>query len=104
MQITEETAKWICEQLELEYSEGLLYDPEANIEMGSFYLGYLAEKYKNMDTALAAYNAGMGNVTKWLKDSKYSSDGITLSEIPFGETKRYVQRVNKLKKLYEIIY
>ena len=104
MQITEETAKWICDQLDMEYSEEMLYIPETNIEMGSFYLAHLVEKYKNMDTALAAYNAGMGNVAKWLKDREYSSDGITLSEIPFGETKRYVQRVNKLKKLYKLIY
>ena len=104
MQITEETASWICCELDMEYSEEMLYIPETNIEMGSFYLAYLAEKYKNMDTALAAYNAGMGNVAKWLKDKRYSSDGVTLSDIPFGETKRYVQRVNRLKKLYEIIY
>ena len=104
MQITEETASWICRELDMEYSEEMLYIPETNIEMGSFYLAYLAEKYKNMDTALAAYNAGMGNVAKWLKDKRYSPDGITLSDIPFGETKRYVQRVNRLKKLYEIIY
>ena len=104
MQITEDTAKWICRELDMEYSEDMLYAPETNIKMGSFYLAYLAEQYKNMDTALAAYNAGMGNVAKWLKDERYSSDGITLSDIPFGETKRYVQRVNRLKKLYEIIY
>ena len=104
MQITEETAKWICGELGWEYAEELLYEPEASIKMGSFYLAYLIKQYKSVDTALAAYNAGMGNVTKWLKDKRYSSDGVHLLEIPYGETKRYVQRVKKLKKIYEFIY
>ena len=104
MQITEETAKWICTELELEYNKEMLYDPETSIKMGSFYLAYLIKQYKNIDTALAAYNAGMGNVSKWLKDKEYSDDGVILKEVPYGETKRYIQKVNKLKKLYEIIY
>jgi len=104
MQITDDTAKWICGKLELEYSGEILYSPRTNIEMGSYYLAYLIRQYKNTNTALAAYNAGMGNVSKWLEDERYSSDGITLSDIPYGETKRYVQRVRKLERIYEILY
>ena len=104
MQITDETAKWICDQLNMEYSEDMLYIPETNIKMGSYYLSYLIDHYCNTETALAAYNAGMGNVTKWLGDERYSVDKVTLSDIPYGETKRYVQRVKKLKKIYEFIY
>ena len=65
---------------------------------------YLEDYYKDIETALAAYNAGMGNVSGWLKDEKYSSDGVTLKDIPFGETKRYVERVKKLQVIYEILY
>ena len=104
MQITDETAKWIAGQLKLEYDVEMTKIPEVNIKMGSYYLSYLIDYYKDLETALAAYNAGMGNVSGWLKDNRYSSDGVTLKDIPFGETKRYVQRVKKLQTVYEILY
>ena len=56
------------------------------------------------DTALAAYNAGMGNVSKWLKNPEYSSDGITLSYIPFKETREYVAKVNDYERTYKELY
>lgn len=104
MQITDETAKWIAEKMGIGYYDKMLENPEVNIRMGSYYLAYLIDYYNNTETALAAYNAGMGNVSGWLKDREYSEDGITLKEIPYGETKRYVERVRKLRKLYEILY
>lgn len=104
MQITEDTARWICNKLEMEFSEDMLYIPEVNIKMGSYYLRYLMDMYKNTETALAAYNAGMGNVTRWLADERYSNDGHILLQIPYGETERYVQRVNKFKQIYKILY
>lgn len=104
MQITDDTAKWIAGQLKLDYYEDMVEEPETNIKMGCYYLSYLKNHYNNTETALAAYNAGMGNVASWLSDSRYSSDGVTLYEIPYGETKRYVQRVKKLAVIYEKLY
>ncbi|MDD6734977.1 MAG: lytic transglycosylase domain-containing protein [Clostridiales bacterium] len=104
MQITDDTAKWIAVQLGLEYHEDMVEDPATNIKMGCFYLAYLMDIYENRETALAAYNAGMGNVNSWLKDPRYSDDGKSLYEIPYGETKRYVERVNKFERLYKKIY
>jgi len=72
--------------------------------MGCFYLSYLIDHYKNIETALAAYNAGMGNVSSWLEDKKYSKDGKTLTEIPYSETAKYVRRVRSLRKIYKILY
>ena len=57
-----------------------------------------------MTVALCAYNAGMGNVTSWLSDSAYSEDGTTLVEIPFGETRLYVEKVLRYKENYDAIY
>jgi soluble lytic murein transglycosylase len=64
MQITDETAVWISKQLDIEFTHEDIEKPEKNIEMGCFYLNYLISHYKNTDVALAAYNAGMGNVAK----------------------------------------
>ena len=63
-------------------------DPEVNIRFGCLLLSLLTDRYADLRTALAAYNAGMGNVDTWLQDSAYSSDGRTLSDIPIEETPR----------------
>ncbi len=105
MQITNETGLWISEKLDMDFTEKDLVDPETNIKMGCFYLSYLIDHYnKNTDVALAAYNAGMGNVAKWLKNGHYSSDGVNLSHIPFKETRDYVKKVNKYRETYRNLY
>ena len=104
MQITDETALWISKQLDIEFNHDDIENPEKNIEMGCFYLNYLISHYKNTDVALAAYNAGMGNVNKWLSTPEYSDDGKTLSRIPYKETREYVKKVNKYQQKYKDLY
>ena len=104
MQITDDTARWIAKEMNIEQYDDMVEDPETNIKMGCFYLAYLMKKYENAEAALAAYNAGPGNVNSWLVGGEYSADGKTLDEIPFGETKRYVQRVDFFSVLYQKLY
>ena len=54
----------------------------------------------NEKNAIAAYNAGYGNVDKWLEDKNYSADGKNLDTIPFEETDKYVKKVMLYKKIY----
>ncbi len=68
-----------------------LYDPEINVRYGSWYLRHLLDKYRDEETALAAYNAGQKNVDDWLRDGR----GIV-----FAETRAYVDRVEELEALY----
>lgn len=104
MQIMPATGEWLAGVLELEgYTANKLTDPEVNIELGVFYLGYLMERFGIEDVALAAYNAGEGNVGTWLLNPDYSSDGKTLKDIPYTETRNYVDRVNKYRKVYNWI-
>ena len=71
---------------------------------GCFYLRHLMDLYKNTQTALAAYNAGLGTVNGWLLEKKYSQDGVTLQNIPYPETEKYVARVQFSKKVYQNVY
>ena len=64
----------------------------------------LHNQFETTQTALAAYNAGSGNVSKWLQDSNYSDDGKTLKDIPYEETKKYVKKVMIVQKIYQWIY
>ena len=99
MQLTEVTADEYAEKLGL--TDYNYMDPETNIKIGCFVLASLIDKYNDVDTALAAYNAGVGNVDGWLKNPDYSSDGKTLYYIPFSETRHYVKKVNQYIDVYK---
>lgn len=107
MQLTPDTFDWVQTKLKSEkkYTQADLYTPEINIRYGCKLLAILLEKYSKAETALGAYNAGIGTVNGWLKDSDISKDGVTLDTIPYGETKNYVDAVLKnydnYKKLYQ---
>ena len=58
----------------------------------------------DLDLTIAAYNAGPTNVQSWLQDEKYSSNGKSIDYIPFGETKKYVDKVNTYYQVYEYFY
>lgn len=111
MQIIDDTGIWAAEKMGIEgFRVEHLYDPEINIKIGCWYLKNLKnEIYQyngelNNDLVLAAYNGGIGNVQRWLKDKKYSSSGKELERIPFKETENYVRRVNNYWKIYEKLY
>ena len=104
MQIMEPTAEWIVEHSHIEAESWEYAEPDVNIHMGCWYLNYLINYFGDEDLALAAYNAGMGNVENWLKDEQYSADGLTLAEIPFKETREYVKKVESAERIYEILY
>jgi soluble lytic murein transglycosylase len=103
MQITMPTAQWVAGKIGMEFNDSDIFDPEINITIGCWYLSWLMERYDNADVVSAAYNAGSGNVDKWLVNAEYSSDGETLRKIPFKETNDYVHRVRMNKKIYDMI-
>ncbi|MDO5779208.1 MAG: lytic transglycosylase domain-containing protein [Clostridium sp.] len=105
MQIMDSTGEWIASKLEIDdFNANMLYDPEINIEFGCWYLNNLLKEFGDLSLVLAAYNGGSGNVTKWLNDPEYSSDGENLTYIPFKETKKYVDKVNTRYNVYKFLY
>ena len=81
--------------------EGDFRDPRTNIRLGTWYLGYLDERYKGDERLmLAAYNSGEGTVDAWISD-----DGFDIAEdIPFKETREYVERSLEARQKYEDLY
>lgn len=100
MQITPAAAEFIGRQsgatnFELED----LSDPEINIRYGTFLLKELLERYEGDEAAaLAAYNAGPGNADKW------GGSGLNVSDIPFPETRAYVEEVLEKQREYRHKY
>ena len=72
MQLKPATAEWCCRVLNVEYKREKLFDAEFNIRLGVFYYSYLLKKFNCKEKALAAYNAGEGNVIKWMKNNEYN--------------------------------
>ncbi len=104
MQLTPDTFQWLQSKKGEDLPEEMLFDAETNIRYGCYFYGILFEKYADETTAVAAYHAGMGNVSKWLEDERYSYDGKTLYDIPFKTTKKYVNKVIKTKNIYSKLY
>ncbi|MCL2256220.1 MAG: lytic transglycosylase domain-containing protein [Firmicutes bacterium] len=94
MQLMPSTAKWVAEKLGVEFSDDKLFEPDFNIKIGTFYLSFLLERFDTQN-ALAAYNAGQANVFRWIAENR--------SEIPFRETRDFVQRVNRAKRVYQFL-
>lgn len=93
MQILPSTAIYISEKLQVSAFD--LSEPETNILFGCYYLRYLADKFEDSTLVICAYNAGETRVREWLGDTRYSEDGITLKEIPYKETRNYVEKIEK---------
>lgn len=106
MQITHDTFEWAQSRTpeKESLSADSLHEPEVNIRYGLYIMSLLRNEFEDTRTMLAAYNAGIGNVRKWLTDSRYSDDGVTLKIIPFGQTRNYVKKIPAAKRIYKELY
>jgi soluble lytic murein transglycosylase len=110
MQLMPQTADWILKQDDFGglTVEDVSSQVNAGITLGSWYVKELQRQFDgNTAAALAAYNAGPGKVRQWLASGAWNGDEQKLSDIPYGETRHYVQRViyyyKKYQKLYETL-
>lgn len=104
MQIMYPTAIDVAKVLNINIDEQKILDPETNIMIGTKYISMLISKYKNISLALAAYNAGSGNVDKWILEGIINSNGEDIEKIPFKETNNYVRKILRDYKIYTQIY
>ena len=107
MQILPSTARMVNKKHKFKSNPRILYDPEINVETGSLYLqNLLSINYINGDLlkALISYNAGPGNLSKWMKKTTFNDDSFLLIEsIPSRETRMFVERVLTNLVIYELI-
>lgn len=97
-QILPSTAEFISRRSDV---EGDLREPETNIRMGAWYLSYLQERYSGRERlALAAYNSGEGRVDEWIAEEGFDVE----SDIPFPETRAYVEDVLEAREAYRELY
>lgn len=106
MQLMDATAEEIADKLEINFmKKASLYNPELNIQLGTKYFSDLMKQYNdNYLLALTAYNAGIGNVQKWIEQGIIKEDGSDIENIPFKETNNYVRKILRDYKIYKNLY
>jgi soluble lytic murein transglycosylase len=98
MQLLPESARFIQRKSGI---EGDYHDPEANIRLGTWFLGYLEDRYQGDERLmLAAYNSGEGTVDAWV-----SEEGFHIAkDIPYKETREYVNNALEARHTYQELY
>ena len=105
MQLMENTAKEQAEKLKIEYTKEMLYNSEMNLKLGLNYFNTLLDYFnQNYILAFTAYNAGLGNVEKWIAEGTLKKDGSNIENIPFKETNLYVRKVIRNYEIYKKLY
>ena len=105
MQLMESTAKEQARKLNIEYSKEVLYEAEVNLKIGLNYFNTLLDYYnQNYILAFTAYNAGLGNVQKWINEGIIKQDGSNIENIPFKETNLYVRKIIRNYERYKRLY
>jgi soluble lytic murein transglycosylase len=95
MQILPETAYFIAHLSGgTQFTASDLATPSINVAYGTYYLRYLLDHYDGDEMlAVAAYNAGLANVDRWVAQARVEGKTLTVAAIPFPETQAYVERV-----------
>ncbi len=105
MQIMPDTALWIASQRGMEdFDTSTLHQPEVNIQFGCWYLADLSNEFQQLPLVIAAYNAGRGTVNGWIQSGQWDGAMERLEDIPFIETREYVQNVMRNYEAYRAIY
>jgi soluble lytic murein transglycosylase len=106
MQLLPETAYYLAKLSGgRRFTAADLATPAINVAYGSYYLRYLLDHYHgNEMLAIAAYNGGLTNVDRWVAHARESGQSMTIGQIPFTETREYVQRVLAAQREYRATY
>ena len=87
------------------YRTAMLFTPDTNLKMGTYYLKQLSDELEGKwEATLASYNAGKSHVTKWMASANYREPAEFVESIPFNETRVYVQSVLRNAEVYRKLY
>jgi len=105
MQVTENAAlEWAKAEKIPNFSRTQLMDPRTNTLAGAYYLAKVMRRYTNTDNALpyalADYNAGRGNVLRWLTGPATTNSASFTAAVGFPSTRAYIQSVSEQYEFY----
>jgi soluble lytic murein transglycosylase len=86
------------------WSPALLYDADANLQLGTAHLAAATKQYGDVTRILAAYNAGDSRVDRWSRKTGANDPELFTEQIPFVETRDYVRVVQRNRDMYRLLY
>ena len=103
MQIIFSTAEWIAQKINIiDFNDEMLFSPKVNINLGSWYIHYLKEKFSNdYILMISGYNAGPGITDQWLERYDQSDLDNFVENIPYAETREHIKKVMKSYQMYK---
>jgi len=106
LQLMEGTAKSVASKDDFEVeSASQLFDAETNVRLGTAYMRELGEEFKNHPAMIiAGYNAGAGNVRRWVDARGDLPLDLWIEDIPYGQTRNYTKRVLTSFWTYHYLY
>lgn len=105
LQMIPPTSRRVAKQVGREYTDGILYDPESNIQLGAWYIGRLLKKFKGQ-IALGAgsFNAGPAAMVRWLGRHGSQPLDVFVELCPYKETREYMKKLLEIYARYVWLY
>ena len=105
MQVMPDLGERLAESLDYPvWDPVLLYQPDVSLQLGSFHLRELADRYDRPVHILAAYNAGASRVERWQHRRGVKDLEIFAERIPYSETRTYVRVIQRNQEIYKVLY
>jgi len=105
MQLLPKVGKGVAREEKLKrFSTSQLFQPDVNLRLGTRYFRGMVDKFGSFEYALAAYNAGSERVQTWLGDGTYRDPQEFVENIPFTETREYVEAILRNASVYRQLY
>ena len=105
-QVLPPTARMLSRKVRVgHFSPGMLFQPEINLKIGTYYLKSLLDSVGGRwDAALASYNAGRSRAVDWLHRAQYQESAEFVENIPITQTREYVQSIFRNADIYRRLY
>ncbi len=104
-QIQPTTGREQAQKLKLVFTPAKLFQPDFNLQLGTFYFDWLSKQLNgDLEAVLASYNAGMSRAKQWQKWGDFREPAEFIETIPITQTRDYVQAVRRNATAYREIY
>ncbi len=105
IQIIPRTTRRIAEELGMTYTEDMLWDPDTNLRIGTWYLARLLDTFRGQIAfAAGAYNSGPGPVIRWLDRNGDHPVDEFVERVSFAQTRNYMKVVTAIYARYVYLY
>lgn len=105
MQVQPTTGRELARKLKVPYALPKLFQPEYNLQLGTYYFSNLMKQWSgNLEAVLASYNAGPSNAKKWITWGEFREPAEFIETVPITQTRDYIQAVERNAATYREIY